>query len=516
MNSEHMLITMKVDEETNDSSEGPVTFNCFSSDKITKALTAVVAIIISEFSGYVDTKFSGLQLEISRHEKEIESLRLQLQASSDDPGAMRSCAEDLLKDGTAARSDVGESRLGANSEEETADQSLGRNRPATPCGPAAVGQGCRDECERDVGKDNEADIQETTNAANEKEAIVQDFYLSSIETAEFGVSETKNELADQIFGHIKANDVNADSEYLLEQEFVHIKDEVNEQEPVEQNLAVSLQIKPEVSITTTMPPTTQANETKDSDMEDGPYTIAKENLILGNKSSGKNQPPDYVSNKNKICAFSLCTEKKHSCPECGKVYKWLRCLRIHMRVHTGEKPYNCSDCGKNFSRVDNLKIHIRIHTGERPFSCSECGKTYRNSRSLRQHKKIPIGNPPYTCATCGKTFRCLHAIKSHQEIHAGKQMHHCTVCWMTFDQLSCLRAHRKTHVGRKRYDCSECGKNFSQSTYLKIHQRIHTGEKPYHCSECGKSFRQSCTLKAHQKVHAAKHSTRKSHRLLIS
>ncbi|XP_039621457.1 zinc finger protein 232-like [Polypterus senegalus] len=435
MNREQMLITMKVEEETNGFSEGPVTFNRFSSDKIAEAVTAAVAIIISEFSGYVDAKFSGLHLEISRHEKEIESLRLQLQASSGDPGATRSCAEDPLKDETATTSDVGESRLGANSEAETADQSLGQNRPATPCGPAAVGQGCRDECEKGFLKAS------SQFADGMPHCSLNPFEMdrkSAKSPADIGFIKTEVHVPEQVSSWIKQEDTEVDiSQFLddgLEQGSILSKNEnlLTVQGGVSE-LEVSSAFKQPLvplELLNKDPVSMGQSSVAFSEQKCGPGDDGSNKEILQKSNAERFQQVNAV-NKQPILKKSseLSNEsplvvvhqrihsqvKSYPCLECGKTFILAASLRYHKRIHTGEKPHQCPECRKTFMRPSHLWEHRRIHTQEKPYKCNECSKTFTQGSHLRQHQRIHTGEKPYECMECKKIFTQAASLKKHQK-----------------------------------------------------------------------------------------------------
>ncbi|XP_073467685.1 uncharacterized protein [Aquarana catesbeiana] len=197
----------------------------------------------------------------------------------------------------------------------------------------------------------------------------------------------------------------------------------------------------------------------------------------------------------------LPTEKKFSCPECGKCFRFKSDLNVHKRSHTGEKPYSCPECGKCFSDKSNLSTHQRSHTGEKPFSCPECGKCFSVKSNLYTHQRSHTGEKPYSCPECGKCFSQKSSLSSHQSSHTGEKMYSCPECGKCFSQKSSLYTHQKSHTGEKPYSCPECGKCFSVKSSLYIHQRSHTGEKPFSCPECGKCFSLKPNLYIHQRSH---------------
>ncbi|XP_073467562.1 uncharacterized protein [Aquarana catesbeiana] len=226
----------------------------------------------------------------------------------------------------------------------------------------------------------------------------------------------------------------------------------------------------------------------------------------------------------------LPTDKRFSCAECGKCFRFKYDLNVHKRSHTGEKPYSCPECGKCFSHKSNfykhhrlhtgikpfffcpecgncyssksqLYRHQKLHTGEKPYSCSECGKCYIQKSDLVIHQRSHTGEKPYSCAVCGKCFAQKSNLNKHQRSHTEEKPYSCPECGKCFSQKFHLSRHQRLHTGDKPLSCPECGKCFSRKSHLSVHQRSHTGEKPYFCPECGKSFSQKCTLYNHQRLH---------------
>ncbi|XP_077345724.1 uncharacterized protein LOC143989465 isoform X2 [Lithobates pipiens] len=199
-------------------------------------------------------------------------------------------------------------------------------------------------------------------------------------------------------------------------------------------------------------------------------------------------------------------EKQHSCPECRKCFSKKSNLQIHQRSHTGEKPYSCPECGKCFSNVSSLYKHQRSHTGEKPFSCPECGKCFAQKVTLVTHQKCHTGEKPYSCPECGKWFSEKSNLSKHQRLHTGEKPYSCPECGKCFSEKSSFNRHQRLHTGEKPYSCPECGKCFLHKFALRTHQRSHTGEKPYSCPECGNFFSKKDHLYRHQRVHTREKS----------
>ncbi|XP_077345957.1 uncharacterized protein LOC143989613 [Lithobates pipiens] len=197
-------------------------------------------------------------------------------------------------------------------------------------------------------------------------------------------------------------------------------------------------------------------------------------------------------------------EKRYSCPECGKCFSQKSSLRTHQRLHTGEKPYSCSECGKCFSRKSILSTHQRSHTGEKPYSCPECGKCFSDKANLYRHQRSHTGEKPYSCPECRKCFLVRSDLYKHQISHTGEKVHSCPECGKCFSVKSHLYTHQRSHTGEKPYSCPECGKCFSEKYNLCRHQRSHRGEKPYSCPECEKCFSQKSHLYTHQRSHTGR------------
>ena len=81
-------------------------------------------------------------------------------------------------------------------------------------------------------------------------------------------------------------------------------------------------------------------------------------------------------------------EKNHICNTCGKAFAWWSTLQKHMKIHDGVR-YPCHICGKEFTQKGNILKHYKaVHEDKSPENmhvCDECGKDFKCIENLKIH-----------------------------------------------------------------------------------------------------------------------------------
>ncbi|KAK4809879.1 hypothetical protein QYF61_022710 [Mycteria americana] len=98
-------------------------------------------------------------------------------------------------------------------------------------------------------------------------------------------------------------------------------------------------------------------------------------------------------------------EKPFQCHLCGKTFRTQASLDKHNRTHTGERPFSCEFCDQRFTEKGPLLRHIASrHQEGRPHFCQICGKTFKAVEQLRVHVRRHKGVRKFECTECGYKF----------------------------------------------------------------------------------------------------------------
>ncbi|KAI8127702.1 hypothetical protein FF38_11256 [Lucilia cuprina] len=171
----------------------------------------------------------------------------------------------------------------------------------------------------------------------------------------------------------------------------------------------------------------------------------------------------------------------HKCEQCDKEFISKTALISHKRIHQGE-PLNCNECGKQFSGTYELKVHLRFHKRE---------------KQKEEQKELPAKQ----CKICNKEFATQRYLNQHMNVHLDERAtHKCNYCEKEYVTQTALNNHKRLHEGQT-LECMECGKQFTRNYELEIHMRFHKREYPFECTMCDKKF----TIKGHLKTHMLQH-----------
>ncbi|CAH1786598.1 unnamed protein product [Owenia fusiformis] len=133
--------------------------------------------------------------------------------------------------------------------------------------------------------------------------------------------------------------------------------------------------------------------------------------FVNNSKCESSCPRDFKGTVCDICGYMCANQsslkhhikRKHSmvkseCATCHKTYPSEAALIDHV-VRCHNKTHICTYCGIGFGWLRGLKEHIRIHTGEKPYRCEFCDVSFAQSGSLCKHKQSK-GH----IEKCGKTI----------------------------------------------------------------------------------------------------------------
>ncbi|GFS61342.1 hypothetical protein NPIL_126901 [Nephila pilipes] len=146
---------------------------------------------------------------------------------------------------------------------------------------------------------------------------------------------------------------------------------------------------------------------------DGNEKLQKETRSFKTSYSDDASIGENVHRRKKVTGDKKCN---FQCKTCRKQFTYLRGLKRHEVVHSGERRYPCDYCGKALRDSHALKVHVRRHTGEKQYSCPDCPKRFRSTSNLNQHKLVHLQERPYyPCPNCERRFTRKHYMDVHRK-----------------------------------------------------------------------------------------------------
>ncbi|XP_030374679.1 zinc finger protein 675 isoform X2 [Scaptodrosophila lebanonensis] len=132
--------------------------------------------------------------------------------------------------------------------------------------------------------------------------------------------------------------------------------------------------------------------------------------------------------------------------------------RIVCRQWPVSQPCICEHCGRQFKDVSNLNIHLLRHTGTKNFECEQCHQKCYTLHLLRRHQ-LKHTEGPYPCTFCGVEYSTNSSRVRHEReackkgrgpqsrydvIKRGERTFHCDVCDLWFLRAGNLTQHKNS------------------------------------------------------------------------
>ncbi|XP_062580194.1 PR domain zinc finger protein 15-like [Saccostrea cucullata] len=202
----------------------------------------------------------------------------------------------------------------------------------------------------------------------------------------------------------------------------------------------------------------------------------------------------------------LRSKYKHVCKHCGKHFKSIHYLRLHIPMHTGK--FACTYCGFNFARKDSMlkhdckmkKVIKPLQKDEKEiFQCLLCLTEMEDIKAAREH--YSSHKKDIRCVDCNEVFGKQQLLRDHICPNASEKLIRCDICKNPFPSQKSLMRHLAKHTDI--FQCPNCLKTFARKDSQLKHILVCCPEradeyKVFACSKCRKGFATKLGLDNHE------------------
>uniref|UniRef100_A0A182VQ38 Uncharacterized protein n=1 Tax=Anopheles minimus TaxID=112268 RepID=A0A182VQ38_9DIPT len=195
---------------------------------------------------------------------------------------------------------------------------------------------------------------------------------------------------------------------------------------------------------------------------------------------------------------------KHKCDQCGRTFRFLANLKMHIDCVHGLKDVRCNICDKYFN-FRAYRAHKRTAHTDLMLMCEHCPRMFKNRKSFEAHKAFHDSSllRMSQCTLCGKQIRTCSMSKHMKTIHSEDDPVNCDLCGKMFRTPFHMKRHQKNTcevtMDSRSFKCEVCGKGFSTKLTMVEHMTTHTRTNQYQCAFCFKSFGYISNLYKHRK-----------------
>merc|ERR1719154_244419 len=191
------------------------------------------------------------------------------------------------------------------------------------------------------------------------------------------------------------------------------------------------------------------------------------------------------------------TDKKHSCPDCGKQFGRKDHLNRHALTHSGVS-YPCNICGSSFKRKDVLSNHMSkvhdtdyvedsdtvVHVKQEQFISEEDGLHDTEVIANQQGSDADRFEDDQVDNGEGLVIDVMRGVENESTTQVG--------------DVEMPDGNDVGTEGDANFPCGQCDKKFKNRTHLTRHEAVHSGIR-LNCDKCSSTFSRKDKLNAHMR-----------------